>query len=339
MDSPGKPAPAASPGHLEERWREMMDALQESPRDADLLVRAGQLAEEMGRKGEAYFYYQKAATIDPAKAFVVTRLRALAQTPEQQKEVAALARRPASFSRALDDVFIYPFRGSGLGILILGAVCVYGVGLVSHFNIFPIFAWILGWIALIYLSTFYVSVCTSTATGSEDLPEWPDFTNLKDMGLNWLKFAVAVVAAFPAWALVVVFLVWGLFTGGLDEGAAAVLKLLMILGLVMIPVSVAYLPMAVLANCIFGNPFTGFNYAFVFRSMFVAKGNYAICILVCFGTLLVVGVLQAVSRMPGIFVFSSLLATLVGMYGNVVMMRILGVFYRMNQAKLGWMTH
>ncbi len=385
MDDPAKPASplgsGPSPEEMETKWRNAMDAVTEAPQSPDVLLHAASLAEQMGRKPEAYGYYLKAIRIDPSKSFLIGKLRQNAATPEQREEAARLAKRPTSFARALDDVFVYPFRGGGVGILLLGAVFVWGTRLLFQYNPFvPLISIAVGALVTAYLSMFYVDVCTSTATGSEDLPEWPDLVRFREFLLDWTKLATASLAAFLpiviAGTLLVVVIVQnlpkappqpppaysGYFVDGrgfirpspgarpvpreavrpsLDEvlppGVRAAAVLILVGGGVFTLLGLAYLPMATLANCVYGHPFACFNPVFIGRSMFAAPGNYAICVVAYFGTTILYGVLEILAAGLGLFLFTGLPVVLVELYCVTVQMRILGVFYRMNQSKLGWM--
>lgn len=391
---PAERAPKLSPEEQEARWRRMMQEVSDAPQDVDVLIRAGSLAEETGRKAEAYVYFQKANRLDPEKRFLVARMRKLASTPEQQKEVEALSRRPSSFGKALDDVFIYPVRGSGIGILILGAVFFYGLRVIAHFNLFPFISGMMLAIVGAYMSMFYVDVVNSTVTGSEDLPEWPDPSRLRELLLDWSKLAMAYLVSF----LPVVLILGGLFafTRSRDPGEgefsetrrkqmeeflrqwraeqqraaeggdpgkgpegkglppsprspdrapapgsppvskAALAALLVPCGLFAL-LGFVYLPMAVLANCVFGHPLACVNPFFILRSIGLTRKDYAVCVLAYFGVAAAAVLLELLAALPRIFLFSSALATLVELYGGVVQMRILGIFYRMNQAKMRWM--
>jgi len=119
--------PPAGPSReeLEERWKEAVDVLAERPRDPELLVKAGQLSEQLDRRPEAWTYYQKALTLDPSKAFLIPKLRGLAVTDQQKADVAKMSGRPTSFAAGLSDIFKYPVRGKGLPVLIMGALFVW----------------------------------------------------------------------------------------------------------------------------------------------------------------------------------------------------------------------
>jgi hypothetical protein len=369
---------------LEARWRMAMEAVTEAPRSPEVLLHAAGLAEQMGRKTEAYAYYHKAITLDPTKAFLIPKLRQNAVTPEQQQEATKIAKRPASFARALDDVFAYPFRGGGIGILILGAVFVYGCRLLFQYNtLIPFVSFLAGGLITAYLSMFYVDVCTSTATGSEDLPEWPDPVRFREFLLDWSKLATASFVSFlpviAAFALLTVYVIQNLpakqaepppaystyFVDSkgfitptpaakrvpapvaapqasvedlIPPGVRAALALIVVAGGFVSLLGLAYLPMATLVNCVYGHPFACFNPVFILRSMFAAPKNYAICVLGYFGTAFLVGVLEAVAALPKVFLFTGVAIVMLEIYGLTVQMRILGVFYRMNQSKLRWMS-
>jgi hypothetical protein len=387
--------PKLTPEEQEARWQKMMQEVSDGPQDVDVLIRAGSLAEDTGRKAEAYLYFQKANRLDPEKRFLVARMRKLASTPEQQKEVEALARRPASFGKALDDVFAYPVRGSGIGILIVGAVFFFGLRVVAQFNIFPMISAVLLGMVGAYLAMFYVDVLNFTVTGSDDLPTWPDPARYREFLLDWSKIGVAYLVSF----LPVILILGGLAlyahasapdADGISEAqrkqldevmrqiqespppaaeaegdketpapaarpakrpvvlpaapppaaspvSRALLVVLLIPCGILVLLGFVYLPMAVLANCVYGHPLACVNPFFLVKSIGVARKDYGICILAYFGVAVAAGVLEVLTVMPGIFFFSSALATLVELYGGVVQMRILGIFYRMNQAKMRWM--
>jgi hypothetical protein len=378
-EPPKEPPPPAEDLHF--RWREMMDAVGEQPRNPDVLVRAGQLAEQMGRKLEVYTYYRKAFDIDPSRSNLIPKLRQYAPTPKEDEEVVRLARRPTTFARALDDVFIYPFRGSGAGILILGAIFIFGCRILAGYNIIPLVGTAVMVIAGAFLMMFYVDVCGTTANGSDDLPEWPDPTRFSGFMIDWAKIWLAGAVAFlPVIVLCILVIPVLMATAPEPEmedfgpslrpgapvpapavpddedkgayladpvlaparaGAKAALGVLVAFAagcLVFGAAGLIYWPMAILANIVYGNPLACINPAFIFRSIRAAPKNYAICVLGFFGTVAIAGVLEAVSAAAGIFAFSGLLVTLIEIYAGAVQMRILGVFYRMNQAKLSWMT-
>ena len=103
-------------------------------------------------------------------------------------------------------------------------------------------------------------------------------------------------------------------------------------------VGMTYLPMAKLANVVMGSPFTCFNYPFVAHSIVATMKSYAVCLAMYFGIAIVVGMGELVVALANIMVFTGVGLAFLELYGMTVLMRLLGLFYRMNQAKLGWMA-
>jgi hypothetical protein len=367
---------------IEERWKDVVEALTERPRDADLLVQAGQLSEQLSRQPEAYAYYHKALTLDPSKGFLVTKLRTLALTPAQKDDVTKISRRPTSFTASLGDIFKYPLRGKGVALLIMGALLLWVArGLLNG----GIPGMIIAAMVAAYMAIFYIDVCHTTVGGEDQLPDWPDPLRLHEFGLDVGKFVCAMVFSFLP-----VILIWlgaALFSATPDDlpqetvmtepvvmpaqpldpdndkptatpqprapAAPVVPKVpvapelsplegtftLSALGIVVFSlVGLVYLPMATLANVVMGSPFTCFNFPFVFRSIGSTAGNYMICLACCFGVLLIVGAAEFVVTLTDVILFTGLVLAFIELYGMTVLMRLLGLFYRMTQAKLGWLT-
>lgn len=380
------PAGGPPPQELEERWRETIDALGECPRDVDLLLKAGQLSEQLNRRPEAYTYYHKALTLDPSKAFIVPKLKALASGPKQVEEVTKISRRPASFAAALPDVFKYPLRGKGLAILIMGALLLYVARSLMKYGMGMSGITLLG-IVTAYIAMFYIDVCHTTVGGDDELPEWPDPLRLHEFGLDVGKFVCALLCSFLPVILIFVFLGASLFGGGDDpedevvvermnpnplplpqdpedddepapapkaapaaapapppsatpqmaKTAATILLALVGIGVFGI-VGLVYLPMATLANVVMGSPFTCFNFPFVFRSIASTFGTYAVCLACYFGVSIVVGAAEFVVKVTEFFLFTGFVVAFLELYGMTMLMRLLGQFYRMTQARLGWMA-
>ncbi|HLY12353.1 MAG TPA: hypothetical protein VKW04_23830 [Planctomycetota bacterium] len=363
---------------LEERWKEAVDALTEHPRNLDLLLKAAQISEQLRRSPEAYTYYRKALILDPSKSFLVPKLRALALSAEQKDEVAAFSRRPASFGAALGDLPLYPVRGKGLAVLLLGSVFVWigralmkGGGGLSGVS--------LAGAATAYLAMFYIDVCHTTINGEDHLPDWPDPLRVNEVFSHVAKFFMPKIIAFlPVLVIVVAF--------GLGDSSSRVRTeipdfrmgvakppvppspapdpsdpagapepqhpaplppprgglpwdlVAPVLALVaFIPLGLLYLPMATLSNVVMGSPWTCLNVPFVVRSILATPGNYLICAGLYLGTFGLWAGAEAGAALLGILPTGFALAFF-ELYGMTVLMRLLGLFYRMNQAKLGWLS-
>ena len=342
-EKPGAPPGGAAAEDLEARWTEAVDALTERPRDVALLLKAGEISERLNRRPEAYNYYRKALLIDPSKSIQAAKLRPLATTDEQRTEVEKLSSLPRSFVASIPEVFKYPVRGKGLPVLILGALFLWlarglvggGVGLDG--------IGLAGFVAA-YLAMFYISVCHTTVGGEDQLPEWPDPSMVSDFFTDAGKFFVAqVVAFFP---LIAVAALIGLFaSSAAPVGADGVPApsgfpwrslVIFMAAIPFVPLGLFYLPMAILANVVLGSPWVCLNAPFVVKSMFAATKDYAICVALYFGTFFITGSAELVAALVGI-VPTGFALCFIELYSMTVLMRMMGQFYRMNQAKLAWL--
>jgi hypothetical protein len=334
---------------LEERFRLALEGVAENPRDIKNLLLTASTAEQLGRKHETFLYYQRALELDPSLKFAIAKLRQAAVTPEQLQIVNRLARRPASFARSLDGLFMYPLRGSGLPMLLLGTVFFYAVELILWLSGFSFFFMAIGLIVAVlmsaYQSMFFVSVLNKSATGDDDLPGWPDIT-AGEMISDLLKFVGAAVIAFlPVWVCLAaaIFMTASAVHRGVSDFAQQVENapdtgVLAIIALLSLPVGILYYPMALLSNSIFGTPLVSFNPVFVFRSIVGSMKDYLICTLVFFVSFIAVLLLKAFFNALPLPFITGIFVMFIGLYATTLEMRLLGVFYRYNQAKLKWMT-
>lgn len=386
MPEPGKPGlpPPSGPSQaeLEERWKEVVEVLGESPRDAELLVKAGSLSEQLNRRAEAYNYYHKALTLDPSKGFLVPKLKALASGPQQIEEVTKISRRPTSFTASLQGLFSYPLRGKGFFVLVMGGLFLWAGRLLASHGIGTAGLTIAG-IVTAYLCMFYIDVCHTTVGGEDHLPDWPDPLRLHEFGLDIGKFFVATIVSFLPVIILVAAFGATLFSSGEDEHFIPAKTLpahgsphaadpddedapkaghaspapapapvpvpsrgsgggtLILLGagiLAAFLVGLVYLPMAKLANIVMGSPFTCLNFPFIFKSIGASWKSYTLCLACYFGIVLFTGAAEFVIGRLNILLFTGLVVGFLELYGMTVLMRLLGLFYRMNQAKLGWMA-
>jgi hypothetical protein len=380
---PAGPAPAEKPARevLEGRWKDVVEAITERPRDVPLLIQAGDLSEQLDRRPEAWNYYYKAVTLDPSKTFLIAKLRPLAATQAQKDDVTRMSRRPGSFTAGLSGVFKYPLRGKGLAILIMGAVLLWVArSFAAHGGRAGL---TIAAIVAAYMAMFYIDVCHTTVGGDDELPEWPDVLRLHEFGLDVGKFIVAFLVSFLPVILIVVFAVSSASSAS-DEDLAALTAttavvtpepeddeepataraiappsapapapppvrpevsslagtlMLSLIGLVVFGiVGLVYLPMATLANVVMGSPFTCVNFPFVFRSIGAAGKDYAICLAFYFGTSIAVALAEIAVKAADIMLFTGIGLAFLELAGMTMLMRMLGLFYRMNQAKLGWMA-
>jgi hypothetical protein len=346
-----------TPEELDERFLKASEEAREHPSDPDAQLRAGQAAEAAGRRLESYAAYFRATDLDPAKSFLIPRLRTLAPGPQEKGQVEKLAQRPTSFKASFGPAFAYPLRGRGLALLGLGALLVWGLRLLSGFGPYALFPAAL---AGAFLAMFYVDVLTGSAQGDPDLPEWADVLRLQSAVTDVLKLLVPILVSFFPIVLVLILSAAGIIdlSPEADLPAAArnldadedepqpvpvpsfgggLLPVLLVGGVLWGLVGMLYLPAGVLCNVMFGNPFACVNVPFVLGSLKRAGRDYALCVAAYYGVSLGAAGLEALMRLPGLFRLGGLFPVFVEIYGGAVLMRVLGIFYVTNRAKLNWM--
>jgi len=235
-----------------------------------------------------------------------------------------------AFARLLTSAFAYPLRGSGW-MLILGGTSL--LVLVDLALSFAGFAGILGLLAMLILSLFgggYIfsylkSVILTSAQGSDEMPDWPDFNDWgTDVILPFFQCLGLLTFCFgPTLGL----LVYAGLQGNSQLAIGAI-------GLGLL--GVGYFPMAMLGVSMFDG-LVGLSPAVVAPSIVIVLGHYVVATAVLVtistaGAALVV-LMEWLVPVP---VVSGLLGYPVFFYAIVVESRILGVLYRTNEPRLGW---
>ncbi len=252
---------------------------------------------------------------------------------------------PKGFYARLPGAFVFPFRGSGVLVLIVGtlllALVKAGSGMgVSGFRGGMSFGW---WglmarvIVLGYLFTYMQSIIHSTALEEEKMPPLPDMTNfwedillpcLQLIGLTLISFAPAIGVGC-----------WVIATE--QESMGVPLFSAFTLGCLYFPM--AFLAVAMLDRVAAANPLQ------VIPSIFKVPLEYLVAIVALAGVL---GI-RALGDVTLLMLFPKGLATrsipkllemfaaqafwsLVSLYLLTVGMRILGLLYVTKKDKLGW---
>ena len=251
--------------------------------------------------------------------------------PAQEDEVitaedVSAVRQKEPFAVQLGRSFVYPFKGSGIFLLIGATVVLVGIALLSMVMI-PIAGQLFMAIVGGYVCAFYISVIGSTAGGEDELPDWPDLSSMWDDVIRpVLLVAAAIVASFAPliiyhriitghWLAYLddepmgyekfAFVVWGLLYLPMSLLAIAMYDSVVALNPVTIIGAIAKIPLRYLLACLF---FFLVYFANIFAGIF----------------LMVIPILGMVVQ-----IFFSL-------YMMMVAMRILGLIYYANSKKLGW---
>src|SRR4051812_16909664 len=90
----------------------------------------------------------------------------------------------------LADVLTYPLRRGGLLMLAIGA----GFSILLHIGTYAAFVGVFVWaFAWGFFGTYYFEIINTTVNGRDDLPDWPDLTNVHED--FWPMLQIAGVSA------------------------------------------------------------------------------------------------------------------------------------------------
>lgn len=234
------------------------------------------------------------------------------------------------FSHA-PGAFTFPFKGNGLYILMIGAVCMAALDFAGSFSLF---AKIFG---TGYLYAFMQKIIQCTANGEELPPAWPDFSGFwEDILLPYLQLLGCVAFCFgPAIALNLSLGWWDPLTGVLTGTAPDPFRLTVVL--LALLTGAAYFPMALLAVSMFDS-LAGLNPMLVIPSVFKAKMEYLVVLLVSAGVFVMVIVKAVAVIYIPIPILPSLVSAGLSLYLFMVEVRLLGLLYRAKRHELGWFT-
>lgn len=239
---------------------------------------------------------------------------------------------PKGFFAQLPSAFIYPFRGSGLLVLIISAIA---LGLMDAIG-FSIFTVIPSIMFLGYFFSYMQNIINATANEEEQMPDLPGFDGVFG---GAFRLAVTVMACF---GLPVVFFVLKFFD--MFDAPGSLLIATMVLGCLYFPM--AFLAVAMKDSALACNPLV------VIPAILKVPLGYlctAAIVVGVFGLRLlgdaVMGAVQSegyhTREMSTLFLSFGLRAGwgLARVYLLVVGMRVMGLLYVSNKEKFAWFDH
>jgi len=233
---------------------------------------------------------------------------------EPVSEVPVAAAPPPTFGSLIPGAFVYPFKGSGVILLVGGAIFFFLLGFLHFFGLL-----ITG-----YLFSYAKRIVATSANGEAEPPDWPDFTNWYDdiLAPYGHLISLVVLTYFPAWALAVFLPETTPFRSGLVIAATVIGSFLA--------------PMGMLALSMF-DTFTALNPMALVWSILRIPGHYFVD-AVAFGT--VIGAYMFCDAFIGTILpvpfVGRLVAGCLNLYLLAVAMRILGLLYWTKKQELGW---
>jgi len=238
------------------------------------------------------------------------------------------------FFARLPEAAIYPFKGSGLLVLIAAAIIFSLLNAITGGFLF-IFSFMLKLVAIGYVFSFMQNIIHATAAGEAEMPELPGFDGV--FAACFRLIAVVLLCYGPPIAM----LTANAFDANLPEGLITATGILGSL----------YFPMALLAVAMKDNVMAA-NPLVVFPAIFKVPGEYlvaAILLTAVFGLRLLgdeyadqMGhVTLTTRRMDRLFMSFGVRAlwSFASVYLLTVNMRILGLLYLTKKHRLGWFAH
>jgi hypothetical protein len=231
---------------------------------------------------------------------------------------------PDNFFAVWREAFSYPLKKDGAILLVCGTVVFSfldgGRMILSHFR----YAGTMGlayWLCLImsvgYLFAFMQNIVQASSQGEEKMPDWPEISSFGD----------DLVAPFFRFGII-----WFLCLG---PGVAVMLLVSPLAGVPPLLLGLFCLPMAILTVCL-ADGIAGLNPIIIFSGI----GKVPLPYLTVCGIFLVIIALMHGSRilldMTGIPMLPTIISTFISLYGITVEMRLLGLLYYTNKAKLAW---
>jgi hypothetical protein len=232
-----------------------------------------------------------------------------------------------AFSAQLAQAFVYPFKGHGI-ILITG-----GVGLLYPLILLTREVWVTWGLVLLLLGYFwnyYLYVIYRSASGEDELPDWPEVIGFWSTFIRPIFYVLAhsfvsfMPAYYGAWAFEDHIGTQKLL--GTYISATSVFYCLIVMGLLYFPMGL--LTIAMVDSLAALNPFL------IIRSIARIPFRYLQACGLFFIVFFINYSLR--DRTMEIPVVGIVLQMLVSMYLMLVAMRILGLVYRANAEKLAW---
>lgn len=216
----------------------------------------------------------------------------------------------------LQDIFTYPFRGSGKYMLLFGVV----LSLVSRLASFaPAFGNIAVLILAAYLTATYFEIIETTATGSDEAPVFPNVTSFwEDMIWPLLKSVIVALFSFaPLWIYAI-----------MADGHTRPEWVLALAGL-----GAIYFPMAMTAMVVLGYLGAMLPHIVV-PAIFRAGGLYWLAVFLIILIYLFQSFIEG--GLAGIPILGAMVASLIKIVAMMLNGRTLGILYRERREEMGW---
>lgn len=216
------------------------------------------------------------------------------------------------------DAACYPIINSAWVMILIGAVfsC-----LLDFLQFAPIVGIAVSVFAAGFFSSFYLSIVSSTMTGSDRVPDWPSFTSfIDDIVYPFLTITfLLLISTLPGIAVH--------FT--VPHGSAWFIPAIVTSAVY----GISYFPMAVLGNCAFGGLHGALPHV-VFPAIVRCLPSYLLSITALSVTVATLAISEAFAyKLPYLGWF---IASVIGIYSMMFQGRAIGLVYRSRHEELQW---
>ncbi len=243
-------------------------------------------------------------------------------------EVQITAPTESGFLASLPGAFVYPFRGTGVLIMIFSTLLFAALGA----RMSGIFSILIKFGAIGYLFSYMQNIIHATANEEKEMPELP---GMDDLFGGFVRLAGTVVMSFG--------LALGLMVATLSgwEIPVSAIIIAMILGCLYFPM--AFLAVAMKDNVLACNPLV------IVPSILRVPGQYAVAVVIFISIFGIKEIGDLISASFGSVTFTTtdmsvllmsfgvrIIWSFISIYLLVVNIRIMGLLYLTQMEKLGW---
>jgi hypothetical protein len=308
---------------LIERCKRLKDSISVDGDSAETRIRLANTHLRLGEREEAIAALEIALHLRPNTPAIVSKLRQVCT--EEEFARLEMPENIEPFWHDIAGLFKYPFSGSGVYLLICGAVFVTVVQfIVSLPTIFFYGSIMLCLFLSGYLSAYFISVTRSSARGRTAPPDWPDITDMVDNVIRPL--IIVTVPGIAAFLPAIAYLIYQTFYGGEN---------LMLVGL--IALGGFYYPMALIASVMTGASLNSLNFVGVIGSILRVRKEYFIAqlMLALFSVVSIAAyfAVTVIGKLSGAIVVKFALQFLY-LYFMMTYAHLLGLLYRQCESRI-----
>jgi len=251
----------------------------------------------------------------------------LADRPKDESVLMAedlsSSQKAETFAVQLARAFVYPFKGSGIFLLIAGTATLFLLMMLARVFCFVSFLILM---FLGYLWSYYISIIASSAAGEKELPDWPDLSSFWDDILRPILLVMAdgIVSLAPLIIYAVIITRWQFYSD--SEPTPPLVHVFVVWALL-------YFPMGLLAIALFDSV-AALNPVLIIRTIAKIPFRYLLACVFFFLVYYVnISVKGYLAQIP---IVGIVVKTFFSLYMMMVAMRILGLIYHTNAQKIGW---